>query len=113
LIIKAWEGTRGPTGAERKRADMLCVNPITGTRDGRAADREAGRMLAPTANLGDATLVPGIGAQCHDGLLILDRAPALQGFVLPGNNYHVYDFALFWESIRRDAQRRIDAWHKR
>jgi hypothetical protein len=32
--------------------------------------------------------------------------------VLPGNNYHVYDYALFWEAIRRDAGRRVAAWRR-
>jgi hypothetical protein len=31
--------------------------------------------------------------------------------VMPGNNYHVYDYALFWGAIRRDAERRLAAWH--
>jgi len=30
--------------------------------------------------------------------------------VLPGNNYHVYDYALFWAAIREDAQRRTANW---
>jgi len=30
--------------------------------------------------------------------------------VLPGNNYHVYDYALFWAAIRTDAERRLKAW---
>jgi hypothetical protein len=30
--------------------------------------------------------------------------------VLPGNNYHVYDYALFWDAIRADAVRREQAW---
>jgi hypothetical protein len=29
---------------------------------------------------------------------------------LPGNNFHVYDYALFWGAIRRDAERRLAAW---
>jgi putative Holliday junction resolvase len=32
--------------------------------------------------------------------------------VLPGNNYHVYDYALFWGSIRADAERRLAAWRR-
>jgi len=31
---------------------------------------------------------------------------------LPGNNFHVYDYALFWGSIRADAARRVSAWNK-
>ena len=111
LIIDAWEGTDGPTGIERKRSDMLCVNPLTGTRGGQARDARGAQMLEPTADLSDARLVPGIAASCEDGLLVLASAPQLRGFVLPGNNYHVYDYALFWGAIRDDAERRMRAWH--
>jgi hypothetical protein len=24
-------------------------------------------------------------------------------YVLPGNNYHVYDYPLFWSNVRADA----------
>jgi hypothetical protein len=27
--------------------------------------------------------------------------------VLPGNNYHVFDYALFWANIRADAAARL------
>jgi len=27
--------------------------------------------------------------------------------VLPGHNYHVYDYALFWANIRADAEARL------
>ena len=61
-----------------------------------------------------ATVQPAaVGAHCDKGLLILDGAvPAMGSFVLPGNNYHFYDYALFWAAIRRDAQRRLAAWHR-
>ena len=28
-------------------------------------------------------------------------------YVLPGNNYHVYDITLFWANVRADALRRL------
>jgi len=114
LIMDAWQGTRGPTGIERKRQDMLCVNPLTGTKDGAAPPQANGGTLVPTADLKSAVLEPGrVGAHCEDGLLLLDGdVPALGPFVLPGNNYHVYDFALFWAAIRSDAERRMDAWQR-
>lgn len=114
LIMDAWEGTRGPTGVERKRQDMLCVNPLTGTRDGAAQPQANGGTLVPTGDLKSATLVPGsVGAHCDNGLLLLDGdVPALGPFVLPGNNYHVYDYALFWAAIRSDAERRLAAWQR-
>ena len=27
-------------------------------------------------------------------------------YVLPGNNYHVFDYAMFWANIRSDAETR-------
>jgi hypothetical protein len=114
LVLEAWEGTRGPTGVERKREDMLCVNPLTGTKDGAAPPEANGGTLVPTAELQHATLVPGkVGAHCNNGLLLLDGdIPSLGPYVLPGNNHHVYDYALFWAAIRGDAERRLKAWQR-
>ena len=112
LILDAWEGTKGPTGVKRERKDMLCVNPLTGTKDGVAPPQNNPGTLVPTANITEATLEAGkVGARCENGLLLLDgEIPALGPFVLPGNNYHVYDYALFWAAIRNDATRRLAAW---
>jgi hypothetical protein len=114
LIFHEWGKTKGYDGGERRQQDVLCVNPITGTKDGAAAAPDNPGTLVPTADLSTAALQPGIvGAHCEKGLLILDgRIPPLGPYVLPGNNYHVYDYALFWGAIRRDAQRRLAAWHR-
>ena len=87
--------SRGPRTAPRRRVTI----------------RE---RLVPTADLRSATLQPGlVGAHCDKGLLILDGTiPPLGPYVLPGNNYHVYDYALFWGAIRQDAERRLAAWHR-
>jgi hypothetical protein len=54
-----------------------------------------------------------VGARCDKGLLIVSGAiPPLGPFVLPGNNYHAYDYALFWSAIRQDAERRLAAWRR-
>ena len=115
LIMDAWEGTQGPTGLKRERKDMLCVNPLAGTRDGAAAPTANPGTLIPTANFASATLeADRVGARCDNGLLLVDGdIPPLGPFVLPGNNYHVYDYALFWGAIRDDAGRRLAAWQKR
>ena len=114
LVMDAWQGTRGSTGLERKRQDMLCVNPLAGTKDGSAGPQVNPGTLVPTADLKSAALEPGrVGAHCDNGLLLLDgEIPALGPFVLPGNNYHVYDYALFWGAIRSDAERRLSAWQR-
>ena len=101
----------GFAGGERRREDMVCVNPLTGSAGGSAPPRANPGMLVPSADLLSAVLVPGqVGAGCDDGLLILSgEIPPLGPYVLPGNNYHVYDYALFWAAIRSDALRRADA----
>jgi Protein of unknown function (DUF3089) len=112
LIMDAWEGTKGPNGLKRERKDMLCVNPLTGTKNGAAPPQANSGTLVPSADMSDGVLEAGkVGAHCDNGLLLLDgEIPALGPFVLPGNNYHVYDYALFWAAIRQDAERRLAAW---
>src|SRR6185437_8088730 len=112
LIVDHWEKTKGLNGGDRRKKEVLCVNPVTGTRNGSAPPQDNPGTLVPTADLRSATLEPdAVGARCDEGLLIAGgRIPPLGPYVLPGNNYHVYDYALFWSAIRRDAERRLAAW---
>ena len=113
LVLDSYEHSSGFSGAKRRREDMLCVNPISGTENGVGAAEMNPGTLVPNADLMSASLVAGtVGAHCDKGLLVLDgRVPPLGPYVLPGNNYHVYDYALFWGAIRRDSERRLAAWH--
>lgn len=115
LVTKAWVGTEGLTGAPRTREDLLCTNPLTGTRAGIAPPAENNGTLVPNGDLSSAALELGrVGARCERGFLLIDgEVPNLGSYVLPGNNYHVYDYALFWGSIRADAERRLAAWRAR
>ena len=113
-VLGAWVGTEGLTGRKRSRRDIVCVNPLTGTLGGEAATMANRGTLVPDNRLNDAALVPGrVGARCDDGFLWLDGdIPDLGPYVLPGNNYHVYDYALFWANLREDATRRLAAWRR-
>ena len=115
LVLDTYEGSSGLTGSERRQEDMLCVNPLTGTRDGAAPPPANTGTLVPTTDLSSATLVSGrVGARCEDGLLVIGGdIPALGPYVLPGNNYHVYDYALFWGAIGQDATERLNRWEER
>jgi hypothetical protein len=115
LILSGWQKTKGLTGGDRNRDDILCVNPITGTAGGSAPPPANPGTLVPNNDFSSASLVEGeVGAHCDDGLLILDgEIPPLGPYVLPGNNYHVYDYALFWGAIARDAFRRTETWRNR
>ena len=113
-VQKAYGWYPGMTGRQREGTPMLCVNPLTGTQ---------GSVAAPAANLGtlgpsiqldgkDARLLPGaVGAHCgtgrEAGFLLVGTPPQLGPYVLPGNNYHVYDYGLFWANIRADATKRL------
>jgi hypothetical protein len=114
LVLHSYEHSSGFSGIQRRREDLLCVNPISGTQNGIAAQEANPGTLVPSADLLSAKLEPGrVGARCDKGLLIVDgQLPPLGSYVLPGNNYHVYDYALFWGAIRRDAERRLAAWRR-
>ncbi len=115
LVTDVYDGSIGFNGQKRQRQDMLCVNPLTGTQDGRAPPQANLGTLVPNADLTDATLAIGkVGARCEGGFLLLDGdIPPLGPYVLFGNNYHVYDYALFWASLRKDAERRLASWQGR
>ncbi len=112
LVTDAWVGTKGLTGATRQSGDMICTNPVSGRADDEAAPNENSGTLVPTVDLTNASLQKGlVGARCEQGFLLIDGAiPILGPFVLPGNNYHVYDYALFWGALRADVARRLDHW---
>lgn len=102
----------GLTGAKRLGTQMLCTNPLTGieTTTPSPASQNFG-ALVPTADFAGGTLQPkAIGAHCLAvGILDIGETPAgFDKFVLPGNNYHVYDFPLFWANLRADVERRVD-----
>ena len=112
-ITRIYDGSTGYTGESRADTAMLCVNPLTGDRDGAAnADANSGSLL-PNEDMNDASLVPGlVSARCdHQGLLLVGQPPEDYGrYVLPGNNYHVFDFMLFWSNLRADVERRVAAY---
>jgi len=103
---------KGFDGKDRTGSPILCTNPLTGTKDGVAAAEANPGSLVPDVDLDSGELVPGIvGARCDaNGLLLVGVPLELGTYVLPGNNYHVYDVPLFWRSLQLDVARRVGAW---
>jgi hypothetical protein len=68
--------------------------------------------LRPSDDLTTGELVPAaVPARCDDrGFLLIGDPPDLGPYVLPGNNYHVYDFPLFWANVRADALWRLQTY---
>jgi len=117
-ITDVYDASAGPGGLSRAGTEMLCTNPLTGARGGAApAARNLG-TLVPNEDMSTAELRPGaVPARCGErGFLLIgdnDALPAMGNYALPGNNYHVYDYALFWANIRADAERRLAAFGAR
>jgi hypothetical protein len=114
MITDVYDASRGETGLSRAGSPMLCVNPITGVRNGAAPAKANLGTLVPNEALTNGTLqTPGVAARCDvRGFLLISNPPPLGPYVLPGNNYHVYDYALFWPDIRRDAAARLATFEK-
>lgn len=116
-IRRAFDAVPSLTGAPRKGTPLLCTNPLLGkpSRVAVPAARNIG-SLVPAADLNSARVVAGgIGARClASDVVSIGSPPAGFGqYVLPGNNYHVYDYMLFWANIRADVERRVSAFAAR
>ena len=115
-ILSIYDRTTGFTGRPRKGTAMLCTNPLTGTPGGTAPATANLGALVPDAALATGEIVAGrVPAACRpDGLLSVGAPPEGFGrFVLPGNNYHVFDYAMFWANIRADVATRVAAYAPR
>lgn len=106
-VLKSFARVRRMDGAPLGTGPMLCVNPLSGGT-GTAAVPAA----ANPGSLKDRAIIPRlVGARCDpSGLLLLEPVPGDIGpYVLPDGNYHVYDYSLFWVSVRADAEARLMA----
>jgi hypothetical protein len=112
--FEVYRQSRGFDGQLRGESPILCVNPITGVAGGRAPAEANLGTLKPSADLSSGELVAGaVPARCDArGLLLIGDPPELGPYVLPGNNYHVYDVPLFWANLRQDVGRRVQAWSR-
>ena len=116
MVTDVYDASRGRGGVSRAGSPMLCTNPLTGAAGGEAPRDSNLGTLIPNATLTEAEMRPGaVPARCdiRGFLLIGEDVPQLGPYVLYGNNYHVYDYALFWANIRADAEARLRAFEAR
>ncbi|RVT93810.1 DUF3089 domain-containing protein [Sphingomonas crocodyli] len=113
-IRTIFESGKGYTGQPRKGTHMLCVNPLTGAQGATPALPTANRgSLIPDKAVKSFTFAAsGVGARCDaNGALLIGAPPEGYGsYIMPGNNYHVFDYALFWSNIRADAAARAKSF---
>lgn len=116
MLLKAYARRTGLDGQSVAASPFLCTNPITGTNGGSADAAANLGTLVPdfataTGTLAKATVPAACGT---DNFLHIGPPPALEmgPYVLPGNNYHLYDVTLFWANLRADFEGRVAKWQK-
>ncbi len=104
-IVKAYESTLGFDGQSRADTNIVCTNPLTGGVNEPAEASANLGTLKPSNDLASGSLVAkAVPARCDEkGFLLIGDPPEIGNYVLPGNNYHVYDIPLFWANVRFDA----------
>jgi hypothetical protein len=104
-IVTAYEATLGFDGQSRAGTNIVCTNPLTGGGEPAALAEANLGTLKPSNDLASGALIEkSVPARCDDkGFLLIGNPPDLGNYVLPGNNYHVYDIPLFWANVRFDA----------
>jgi hypothetical protein len=108
-ILKVYDSTTGFNGHSRANTNMLCTNPLTGGGAPEAGAEANLGTLKPSDDMKTGELVKAaVPARCDQrGFLLIGDPPELGPYVLPGNNYHVYDYPLFWANVRADALWRV------
>lgn len=111
-LLEAYASTPALDGKAPGSDPMLCSNPLTGTPGASAPASANLGTLVPEDSMEKGTLQPGlVPARCdRRGLLLIGPPPEMGSYVLPGNNYHVYDLPLFWANTKADVVRRVGAW---
>jgi hypothetical protein len=114
MMVAAWKRRKGLDGSSLEQASFICTNPLTGKAGGAAPASANLGTLVPDIKDKSGTLVTGqVSARCRkDGFLSIGDLPdmGLGPYVLPGNNYHLFDVTLFWANLRADFVRRVKAW---
>ena len=113
MAQRAGFGRRDGREANFAAQSFLCVNPLRWSRTTEPASAALNlggwtRAGSTAPRLADPGLV---GARCDTGALFIGTpsAPGYQNAVLPGGNYHNYDYGLFYMNIRRNAVDRINS----
>ncbi len=113
MITDVYDQSIGFDGKPRAGSAILCSNPLSGGVGGTLDASANIGTLINSADLTQGEIKPGVAAaKCDDrGFLLIGPPPeGMTSYVLPGNNYHVFDFSLFWANIRADALARLSAF---
>jgi pimeloyl-ACP methyl ester carboxylesterase len=95
--------------------DIVCVNPLTWTKDG-DAPAMANLGSLPQSKPGEPLepVIPQLtGAACEDGVLHVFLTPGMRlevGYRARFGSFHTVDYNLFYMNVRRNAADRVGAF---
>jgi hypothetical protein len=92
---------------------LICTNPLSWTAGTAKADKALNLGLWSVRGGKDSSPKPGLtGAQCDDGALFIDGAGSADFPYpsLPGHNYHMVDYQVFYMNVRQNAAARVQAF---
>ena len=115
IVLDIFAKTPGLNGKPRAGTTMLCTNPLNWHVGGKAPkDANLGAVELVSGTDGIAAPTPGLtGARCGQrGILYLTEPPqgSWREFLMTGENYHAYDYNLFYMNIRANAANRAKTW---
>ncbi len=98
-----------PFGKTPNARPALVVNPLSWTTDTLRVDAEQN----PGGTLRKLKLRPGLSdAQVHEGILWIERPHFFGKRIIRMYNWHPADYNLFYESVRRNAVERVEAFKR-
>jgi hypothetical protein len=110
--------TQGPSAVtSMARPGAISVNPLlsfwTTSNDTAPAALNLGTVLMPPMVPVQTETAHFTGAYTQDGALILTNPPTLAPMAAASQIYHIYDYALFYRNLEKNAKDRIDAFRCR
>ena len=106
-----WNSVGPKAGSLFGSSDNICVNPLTWRIDGIPAIHDANIGAVSFEAGGDPE--PGTAdAHCRNGQLWISEIRSSHYSLMPfgRDNYHIYDYALFYLNIRENVQNRVEAF---
>lgn len=115
MLVRSFRNRAGLDGQPLGNGAFLCTNPLTGGLPEPAeAEANLGTLIPDIKTKSGRLTIGTVPARCgEDHFLYIGSPPDLGPYVLPGNNYHLYDIPLFWANLRADAAARVAAWTAR
>ena len=106
-----WNAVGPKVGSFLSAPESICVNPLTWRADRRAASHDS-NVGAVNFGVSDGPELGVADAECREGRLWVSDIRSNQYSLRPlgRDNYHIYDYALFYLNIRKNVEARVNSF---